>query len=77
MSYSHSESCGWWVHGECDCNPVAEIDRLKRHVKLLRDALEQMDLRVVGSGDLCTKEDLQDASRLEELRDAVLKETEQ
>jgi hypothetical protein len=56
---------------------VAEIDRLKRHVKLLRDALEQMDLRVVGSGDLCTKEDLQDASRLEELRDAVLKETEQ
>lgn len=126
MSDNHTESCGWWTNGFCDCDPAVEIARLKNilanqataffeansrieklekllkmaedeliesdnhgreqskraddleaQVEMLRDALSQMDLQICAAGDLMTKQDQQEALRLEALRDRVLKETEQ
>ena len=51
-------------------------DALEAKVEMLRDALSEMDLQICAAGDLMTKEDEQEALRLEALRDRVLKETE-
>lgn len=48
----------------------------KKEIQMLRDALSQMDLTICSMGDLMTKEDQEEALRLEALRDRVLKETE-
>lgn len=59
-----------------NCALEDEIGKLQAQIKMLRDALSQMDLQICAAGDLMTKEDQQEALRLEALRDRVLKETE-
>jgi len=49
-----------------------QVKQLEQRVKMLRDALDQMDINICAAGDLMTKEDMQEAERLIALRDAVL-----
>ena len=52
-----------------------QVKQLEQRVKMLRDALDQMDINICAAGDLMTKEDMQEAERLIALRDTVLAAT--
>lgn len=65
------DKCGWamkFPEELCRCE-------LEQRVKMLRDALDQMDINICSAGDLMTKEDMQEAERLIALRDTVLEQT--